>query len=193
MYIKNGSNVRFSNTTIVKDANLAGIALNNNSSFESPGVSGNTGSSLRILSCARGIQVDNNSRFDVGNALIRDTRYGAVATNASSFSLFQSEIYGDSYSVFNGNTFGVFLSDASVGSIYSTSITGYTGGTGSATAANASAIKNSTLLVGTTAQSSLVNTNLLGASLAGDVIVDTSLGNILSGGRVNVTYYPDVE
>lgn len=181
IYAKDGSTVRIDHRTVIKDAANTAILIKNNTFFYNPGISGSTGSSLDIISCNRGIQIDA-AQLDVENAKINNTRYGVVALNGSVFNLNKSDINTTAYVSFTGQAYGMFVSDGSIGSAFNTSITGYAGGTASLTSGNIAVVKNAVLFVGATSQQQIVNTTALGSNLPGYALIDTSLGNKISSG-----------
>jgi hypothetical protein len=193
IFAKNKTKIEFQNAVIVKDALDTGLILKNTSNVVHMGLSGSTGSSFNIIASKRGIQLQNSSYANIENASIKNTQYGFVSTNASSFDFNKSVILGDSYVSFTGQAYGMFVTDGSVGDAFTTSITGYAGGTASLTSGNVSVVKNSILFVGTTADAQKVNTAALGASLAGNVYIDVNLGNkiIASDNVVSTVIEPE--
>lgn len=188
--LKNSSSATFTSTIRIKDSVNAGVILDNNSILENVGISGSTGSSLKIENCERGIQMNGASRIIVENAQITDTRYGVLSLNASTFDFNKSVITAGKYSTTTDAAYGVFAADSSVGNVYTTSITGYPGGTASLTSGNLISIKSSKIFVGTTADKLSANTVAFGTALQGDVLVDVTLGTF-NRGNWNVAYYPD--
>ena len=181
--LNNNSSAFFTTPVVMKDIKNTAIVLSNNSLLAHAGVSGSTGSSFNIFDSKRGIQIQNNSRVDVENADIRKVQYGLVCLNSSSFDFNKSIIDGGSfYTSFTGQAYGMYVSDNSTGNIFQSSITGYTGGTGSLTSGNIAVVKSSVLFVGTTADSLRVNTVALGSSMIGEVYVDPTFGQKLVGG-----------
>ena len=189
IYASDASTIRLTDKVIIKDASVSGLTIRNNSYLSNPGVSGSTASSFDIVSCVRGFQIET-SHIDVQNAKITDTRYGVISANASSFNLNKSVIEGGAYSSFTGQAYGLYVSDASVGNFFESSVTGYAGGTGSLTGGNFAVFKNSTVFVGATAQKLQANTTALGVDLQGSVVVDTSLGNKITVGDPLLDYLP---
>jgi hypothetical protein len=189
VYAEGRSTVRFTDKVLVKDASVSGFTVRNNSQLIGQGVSGSTASSFEVISCVRGFQIET-SHIDVSNAKIVDTRYGIVSSNASTFNLNKSQIEGGVYGSYTGQAYGLYISDASIGSFFESSVTGYAGGTGSLTSGNFAVFKNSTVFVGATAQKQQANTTALGVDLEGTVQVDTSLGNRIVGGDPVLTYFP---
>ena len=191
IYANGTSTVRLNDKVLVKDASVAAVTLRNNSYLSNSGLSGSTGSSFEVISCVRGFQIET-SHADVSNARIIDTRYGIISANASTFNLNKSVIEGGIYSSFTGQAYGLYVSDASSGNFFESSVTGYAGGTGSLTGGNFAVYKNSTVFVGATAQKLQANTTALGVNLQGSVVVDTSLGNkITDGDRLLVYIAPE--
>lgn len=174
--LKNNSSANFSNPVQIKNCSDTGVLLNNNSFLVHRGVSGSTGSSFNIFDSKRGIQIQNNSRIEVENANIKNVQYGFVSINASNFDFNKSIVDGSSYASFTGQAYGMYVSDRSTGNIFQSSITGYAGTTSSLTSGNIAVVKSSSLFVGTTADSSRVNTTALGSLLTGEVFVDPFFG-----------------
>jgi hypothetical protein len=189
VYAEGRSTVRFTDKVLIKDASVSGVTVRNNSQLVCQGISGSTGSSFEVISCVRGFQVET-SHIDISNAKISDTRYGVVSANASTFNFNKSEINGGIYGSYTGQAYGLYVSDASVGSFFESSVTGYAGGTASLTSGNFAVFKNSTVFVGATAQKQQANTTALGVDLEGTVQVDTSLGNRIIGGDPLLIYIP---
>jgi hypothetical protein len=187
IYANATSTIRLTDKVLIKDANNSAITLRNSSYLSNAGVSGSTGSSFEVVSCVRGFQIET-SHMDVSNARIIDTRYGLVSANASTFNLNKSVIEGGVYSSFTGQAYGLYISDASSGNFFESSVTGYVGGTGSQTSGNFAVFKNSTVFVGATSQKLQANTTALGADLQGSVVVDTFLGNKITDGDRLVVY-----
>lgn len=175
--LKNNAVAKFKSPIEIKNSLDTAVIVSNNSLLVHPGISGSTGSSFNILDSKRGIQIQNNSRLDIENANITNTQYGFVSLNSSSFDFNKSVINGSNFASSTGQAYGMYIADRSAGNIFQSSITGYAGGTASLTSGNVAVVKNSTLFVGTTADSLRVNTVALGSSLLGEVLVDTSLGN----------------
>lgn len=184
MLLKDNAIGKFTSAIQIKNASDTGVVLSNNVLFVSPGISGTTGSSLNIFDSKRGIQVQNNSRLDIENANIKNVQYGFVSINSSTFDLNKSTINGSSYASFTGQAYGMYVSDRSTGNIFQSSITGYAGGTASLTGGNIAVVKNSTLFVGSTADSLRVNTAALGSSMIGQVYVDPSFGKKIVGNDI---------
>jgi hypothetical protein len=178
--LKDNSLMKFDRPVRIKDAADTAIIVNNSTAFHA-GISGSTGSSFNIINSKRGIQVQNNGRVDIENANIKNVQYGFVSLGRSSFDLNKCTIDGNSYTSFTGQAYGMYVSDGSIGNAFTTSVTGYAGGTASLTGGNVAVVKNSILFVGTTADSLRVNTSAINQTLAGQVFVDTTLGKKIIG------------
>lgn len=173
--LKDNSLGKFTYPIEIKNSNDVGVAVTD-SVLKHSGISGTSGSSFNIFDSKRGIQIQNASRVDIENANIRNVQYGFVSLNSSSFDFNRSNIDGNTYTSFTGQAYGMYLSDNSTGNIFQSSVTGYAGGTASLTSGNIAVVKNSTIFVGTTADSLRVNISALGASLLGEVLVDPLFG-----------------
>lgn len=186
IYGTNNSYFSFNNPVLIKDASSVAINLKNNSTLESPGVSGVSHSSFYITTSERGIQSDS-AKFFIENATISDTRYGIVTKNNAFFEFNKGNIDGTRYLNNASQAFGAYVSDTSVGNFFGSSVTGYTGGTGGTQSAMIAVVKNSTLFVESDAKRNIVNIVANGANSQGLVIVDINQGNKINNGS-NVYY-----
>lgn len=189
IYASTTSTVRLTDKVVIKDASIAGVTLRNKSYLSNPGISGSTASSFDIINCARGFQIET-SHVDISNAKISDTRYGFVAKDSSSFNFNNSQITSNIHGSTTGQAYGMYVSDASVGNLFDSSITGYAGGTGSLTSGNFVVVKAAKVFVGATAQLTQANTTALGADNIGNVYFDIAKGNSIIGGDRLVEYLP---
>lgn len=180
IYATNNSLIKTRNTVMIKDATTSGIILRDNSLLTAPGLSGVTASSFNIIACERGIHADA-SRVNMNFAHVKATKIGLLTVNSSNFNFDKNVVDGSVYSGYTGYAYGAYITDSSRGTFYDTTITGYTGGTGSQTSGNYATVASSVVFTGSTAQAALVNINTGGVSIAGTVYTNSTKGNLAFG------------
>ena len=170
----NGSQVRIDKKTNFFNTTNVALGVAENSILQAINASGSSaaaGSTININNSAFGVQLSASTAI-VQGAQIQNSRVGFGAFKGSKFNFDYSVVVGQG--ITNAQNYGVLADEGSFGTVYGTSVSGHTGGTGSGTGGNYKTTNGSVVLVGSSTQSNQTNTQGL---YAGIVAIDPNLGS----------------
>jgi len=170
----NGSQIRIDKTTNFFNTTNVALGVAENSVLQAiiaSGTSATPGATININTSTFGVQL-SASTATIQGAQIQNSRVGFGAFKGSKFNFDYSSVIGQG--ITNAQNYGVLADEGSFGTVYGTSVTGHTGGTGSGTGGNYKTTNGSVMMVGSSTQSNQTNTQGL---YSGIVAIDPNLGS----------------
>ena len=143
----------------------------NGSVLNAPGATP-AGTSFNIVNCEAGVVASQGCSINLQYAQMSSVRNGILVNKQTTIKFDNCTIAGK-YDYVN-SSHGVLLDASCVGTVYGTSVTGFTGGTGGPSGGHYKSINSSILYNDSVAQKNLVNVST--GSIIGYAIADTTKG-----------------